>query len=151
MRGSRGGAQTDANRRLAMLWGDGDPVRDPEGADYDPKKQVQSTAAEQIADPASLYTYYKKLLMVRAANPEIASGSYTPVRFPDTKAGGFIAEKDGKRVLVLHNTTMKEVTLDLAGLAEFRPEELRAVIGQGDAFLDGTTVTLGEMTSAVLR
>ena len=151
MRGSRGGAQTDANRRLAMLWGDGDAVRDPEGADYDPKKQVQSTAAAQIADPASLYTYYKKLLMIRAANPEIASGSYTPVRFPDTKAGGFIAEKDGKRVLVLHNTTMKEVALDLSAVPEFRPEELRAVIGQGDAALEGMTVTIGEMTSVVLR
>ncbi len=150
MRGSRGGAQTDANRRLAMLWGDGDTVRDPEGADYDPKKQVQSTAAEQIADPSSLYTYYKKLLMIRTANPEIASGAYTPVRFPDTKAGGFLAEKDGKAVLVLHNTTMKEVSLDLASATEFLPEGIRAVIGQGDASLDGTVVTLGEMTSVVL-
>ena len=29
MRGSRGGANTDANRRLAMLWGDDDGVKDP--------------------------------------------------------------------------------------------------------------------------
>ena len=151
MRGSRGGAPTDANRRLAMVWGDGDPVRDPEGADYDPKKQVQSTASEQVADPSSLYTYYKKLLMIRAANPEIAAGEYTPVRFPDTKAGGFLAGKDGKRVLVLHNTTMKEVTLDLSAATDFRPGELRAVIGQADASLDGTLVTIGEMTSVVLR
>ena len=31
MRGSRGSAQTDANRRLAMVWGDGDTTKDPEG------------------------------------------------------------------------------------------------------------------------
>ena len=38
MKGSRGGAATDANRRLAMLWGDGDTVKNPEGTDYKEKQ-----------------------------------------------------------------------------------------------------------------
>ena len=29
MKGSRGGANTDANRRLKMLWGDQDTISDP--------------------------------------------------------------------------------------------------------------------------
>ena len=57
MRGSRGSANTDANRRLAMLWGDGDTVKDPTGTTYDSKNQVQKGVNEQITDPNSLYTY----------------------------------------------------------------------------------------------
>ena len=65
MRGSRGGANTDANRRLAMLWGDGDTVQDPPGSTY--KAQAETSAAEQMGDPDSLYTTYKRLLMIRHA------------------------------------------------------------------------------------
>ena len=35
MKGSRGTASTDANRRLAMLWGDNDTVKDPIGINSD--------------------------------------------------------------------------------------------------------------------
>ena len=89
--------------------------------------------------------------MIRAAYPQIASGTYTPLRFPDTKAGGFIAEKDGNAVYVVHNTTLHEVRLDFAGVTELLPSNLCAVTGQGEASLDGTILTLGEMTSAVLQ
>ena len=48
MKGSRGGANTDANRRVHMLWGDGDTVADPEGATY--SKQAETSVKEQLAD-----------------------------------------------------------------------------------------------------
>ena len=55
MRGSRGGESTDANRRLAMRWGDGDFVKNPTGSTYPDKNQIQTTVADQMADEASLY------------------------------------------------------------------------------------------------
>ncbi|MBR0160340.1 MAG: hypothetical protein IJQ02_03445 [Oscillospiraceae bacterium] len=151
MKGSRGGANTDANRRLAMLWGDGDTVQDPEGADFDASRQVAETVSDQIADGGSLYNYYKALLMIRRANPEIARGDYRSLSFGDSKLGGFVSTWEGSSVCVLHNTTGDAITVDLgsAGAADFT--EIRAVIGQGTAELDGSSITIDAQTSVILK
>lgn len=150
MRGSRGGANTDANRRLAMLWGDGDTVKDPVGTTYDASKQIDTTVADQIASRGSLYTYYKQLLLIRAAHPAIARGDYTALEVPGTKLGGFVADWNGERVLVLHNTTLSSAELDLKalGLGDFT--KLSAFIGVEEASLENGVLRLGGQTSAVL-
>jgi len=148
MRGSRGGANTDANRRLAMLWNDGDTVRDPAGSDY--ASQTGMGVAEQIGSASSLYNYYKKLIMIRNANPEIARGSFRAVSFEDSRLGGFTSTWKGSTVCVLHNTTLSPVTIDLAS-SGLPFTELRAVAGMEDAVLDGTTLTIGAQTSVVLK
>ena len=150
MRGSRGGANTDANRRLRMVWGDEDPVKDPQGATYDPDNRADSPVTAQVAKESSLYNYYKKVILLRKANPEIARGTYTPLELKDTKAGGFISQLGESRVCVLHNPTTKAVTLELSalGLTEFTV--LRGFVGMEDCALEGTTLTLGAQSSAVL-
>ena len=152
-KGSRGGSDTDANRRLAMPWGDGDAVRDPVGADYPEKNRLKLTAAEEIGDPDSLYTYYKTLMMIRRANPEIARGEYTALGTGSgDKLGGFMSEWEGKAVCVLHNASQDEQRIDLAALTGGRSlYVIAASIGVGEAVLDGTVLTLGPQTSAVLR
>ncbi len=149
MRGSRGGADTDANRRLKMEWGDGDTVADPEGASYDPDR-VSATAAEQMADENSLYNYYKKLIMIRKANPAIARGTYTALDFQDTKLGGFTANYEGTMVAVVHNTTTEPITVELSDVTGLEIMGIRASIGAGSAALDLTTLTLDGQTSVVL-
>ena len=151
MRGTRGGSNTDANRRLAMLWGDGDTVRDPEGSDYDSSRQITETVSDQIRSADSLYTYYKKLLMIRRANPEIARGEYRSLSFGDTKLGGFVSSWEGSSVCVLHNTTKDAITVDLADADAAGFKEIRAVTGEGSAVLEGTSVTLDAKTSVVLK
>ena len=151
MRGTRGGANTDANRRLAMLWGDGDTVQNPEGSDYDPSRQITETVSDQIRSADSLYTYYKTILMIRRAHPEIARGEYRSLSFGDTKLGGFISSWKGSSVCVLHNTTSGSLTVSLtdAGAAGFTA--ISAIVGQGSALLEGSTVTLDAQTSVVLK
>lgn len=149
LRGSCGGASTDANRRLAMLWGDGDGIQDPLGTTYDPSKQIKDTVSDQKANEYSLYSYYKKLLMIRAAYPAIARGEYSPVAVGDTKLGGFIADWDGLRVCVLHNTTLSGADLDLAALG-IGFTQLGDFIGVEDASLTDGVLHLGAQTSAVL-
>ncbi len=148
-RGSRGGASTDANRRLKMEWGDGDTVKDPTGSNYK-SERVGATAKEQLSDGDSLYNYYKKLIMIRKANPAISRGEYKALEFSKTKVGGYTSSYNGKTVAVIHNTTNSEQTIDLseAGISEC---ELSAFIGVGSASLDGTKLTLSEKTSAVLN
>ncbi|MBQ3705441.1 MAG: hypothetical protein II888_03220 [Clostridia bacterium] len=148
LRGSRGGANTDANRRLAMRWGDGDTVSDPEGADY--TKQTDATVASMMEQSYSLLHYYRRLIDIRNQHPEIAGGIYRALNLKDTKAGGFIAGEDST-VLVLHNPAGKAVTLNLAeqNLQEY--QVLSAQIGMGFAALEGNILTLDGQTSAVLR
>ena len=151
MRGSRGGANTDANRRLAMVWGDGDTIQDPEGTTYPTDSRADAPAAEQMTKESSLYSYYKKVILLRKANPEIARGDYKALKLTDTKTGGFISEWKGSKVLVLHNPSGSSATLDLAalGLGEFTV--ISGYVGMKEASLEGTTLTLGGQTSVVLR
>ncbi|MCR5009722.1 MAG: hypothetical protein K6A91_02145 [Clostridia bacterium] len=152
MRGSRGGANTDANRRLAMLWGDEDKVADPVGTTYSKDSQITSTVKEQLGQDDSLLTYYKKLLMIRAANPEIANGEYTALKLSGTKVGGFTSTLNGSTVCVLHNPSIAAQTVDLSsvsGAENFK--SIAAAIGQGTASLDGSKLTIDGHTSVVLR
>ncbi len=150
MKGSRGGANTDANRRLAMLWGDNDTVKDPSGTTFKPSSQNNGTVADQLAQDTSLYNHYKKLIQIRKANPEIAYGSYAPLKL-EGNVGGFVSSYKGGSVAVLHNTTAEAVQIDLSKLPELAARKLAAFVGMGEATLDGSILTIPAQTSVVLR
>lgn len=150
LRGSRGGANTDANRRLKMLWGDGDTVENPEGTTYEDKKQTPYSVKDLYSMSDGMYNYYKRLLMIRKANPEIAAGEYKALSFENTKAGGFSATLDGETVWVFHNTTGSSVEIDLNAL-NISAGEITAFIGMGQAVMDEGVLYLDSQTSAVLR
>ena len=149
LRGSRGGANTDANRRLAMLWGDGDTVKNPVGTTY--TKQTTYSAKDLARMSDSLLNHYKQLIMIRKANPEIARGEYKALAFEGTKVGGFTSTWNGSTVAVIHNTTDSDKTIDLAQATDIPFTTLAAVAGTGPATLEGTTLTLAGQTSVVLR
>jgi glycosidase len=152
MRGSRGGESTDANRRLAMLWGDDDLIRDPVGSTYPADKQIPTTAATQMADETSLYNYYCKLISLRHKYPAIARGDYTAVNI-EKNLGGFVIRLGDETLLLLHNTSMEELTLDLSALTGtdgFIPDGILDFVGVGTAKLEGSILTVGPQTSVVL-
>jgi len=153
MRGSRGSDTTDANIRLAMRWGDGDTVANPEGATYKDSAQTSPVVAEQILDENSLYNYYKRLIAIRKANPEIARGEYVAMSFSGVKASGFKATYNGSTVYVLHNTSGSAVTLDLSAYADKTDFVIRAAIGYGEntVMFDGAKITIASQTSVVLK
>ena len=150
MKGSRGGANTDANRRLAMLWGDGDTVRDPQGADYS-SEQTNGTVADQLPNGDSLYNHYKKLIQVRKACPEIALGDFTPLVIADSYVGGFLSTYESSSVAVFHNTSTETVQIDLSQFPELSAMNLFAAVGIHGASLDGTILTIEGQTSVVLK
>ena len=149
LRGSRGGAVTDANRRLAMRWGDGDTVKDPEGSDYG--SQTEETVSGMLENPKSLLNYYRRLMTIRKANPEIARGKYQALSFEDTNAGGFLCTWNGHTAGVFHNPGKKEAVLNLQSIESVSFEKISAVIGKNDATFEEGILTLGPQTSAVLR
>lgn len=146
MKGSRGGASTDANRRLAMLWGDDDTVKDPVGSTYG-STQVNGTVADQKGVPTSLLNHYKKLIAIRKAYPQIAQGEFAPLKVDHSHVGGFTCTLEGTSVAVLHNTTKEAVQLDISAL---ELTELLEYVGMGSATLEGTTLTIEAQTSVVM-
>ena len=149
LRGSRGGANTDANRRMAMVWGDGDTIQNPVGTTYDKQTPYSVKDLYRIGD--SLYNHYKQLLMIRKANPEIARGEYHALQLTGTKAGGFTCTWEGSTVAVFHNTTINEVTIDLSTVTDAALTTISGTAGAGEATLEGTVLTLPGQTSVVLR
>ena len=139
---------TDANRRLAMLWGDEDLIRNPEGSTYPADKQISATVAEQMEDEESLLRYYCKLLTIRHSHPGIARGVYTAIATGEKNLGGFVIEYEGEALLLFHNNGTESVSYDLA---KYGAKELLDFVGSDTASLKGTVLTLGPQTSAIIR
>jgi len=152
MKGSRGSANTDANRRLAMLWGDNDTVSDPQGASYSRSNQTNGTVKSQLPKKDSLLTHYKKLIRLRNANPEIARGTVVPLDFSQYDTfGGFISYYKGGRAAVLHNTSDADYTVNLSQYTDEKFSVVRGFAGKGSASLNGSILTLSGYTSVVLK
>lgn len=153
MTGSRGSANTDANRRLAMVWGDGDTVANPEGTTYPEKSQLKKGVAEQDTDESSLLNHYRKLISVRIRYPEIARGQYTPLNYKqENNFGGFKVEYQGSTLFILHNTDSEPLTIDLSvNNNNYAFNEIVECIGLGEATLEGTTLTIDAKTSIIIK
>jgi len=154
MRGSRGSESTDANRRLAMLWGDGNTIKDPVGSTYPQSKQITTTVKSQTEDENSLYNYYCKLISIRHKYPAIARGEYTAVSCGEKNVGGFRIDYNGETIGLFHNNSTNEITVDLSkctGLGGYSFTELADCIGVGSAKLNGTMLTIGPQTSVILK
>lgn len=151
MKGVRTTENTDANRRLKMLWGDKDTVKDPIGATYSPENQTNGTVRSQIGKSDSLLNHYKKLIMIRNANPEIARGVYTVLQFAGYSTfGGFLSTYQDSTVGIFHNTGSDPITIDLSQYTDQEFIVVRGFAGMGAATLDGQTLTIGGRTSVVL-
>ena len=152
MKGSRSSTDTsDANRRLAMVWGDNDTVKDPSETTYTYNYQKSDTVVGQLDDESSLLRHYQKLIKVRNANPEISRGSYTPLEFENHFFGGFLSTYNNSTIGIFHNTGNETLTIDLSKYTEHEFKTLRSYIGENKASLKGQVLTIEPYTSVVLK
>ena len=152
MYGSRGTEQTDANRRLKMLWGDKDKVSNPIGATFPDDRQTNGTVRSQQRDSNSLFNHYKKVIMIRNANPEIGRGVYTPLDFAGYyHFGGFLSTFENSTVGIFHNTGDEAITIDLSLYTNHQFLSIRGYAGYGEASLKNQTLTIDPMTSVVIK
>lgn len=146
VKGSRGGASTDANRRLKMRWGNyggfEDKVKNPIGSTYKEDLQVNGTVESQINSKSSLLTHYRHLIQLRLKYPEIARGDYEVF---DEK--GFKVTYNGSSLAILHNISTKEATIDITNY-EFKT--LADYIGSY-ARIEGNSLIIGPQTSIILK
>ncbi|MCH5152818.1 MAG: hypothetical protein J1F68_02510 [Clostridiales bacterium] len=148
MKGSRGGDNTDANRRLAMLWGDKDTVQDPIGSTYDSSKQTNGTVKQQLHKDNSLLEHYIKLIALRNKYPEIARGDYTALKINSSTVGGYSITYNNSTIGLFHNTSMYE-TIEIILPNGFT--ELADFIGLGKASVSNGVLSIGPNTSVIVR
>lgn len=148
MTGSRGSASTDANRRMAMVWGDGDTVANPEGTTY--KNQIVEGVSVQDEDEDSLLNHYRKLISIRIKYPEIARGNYTALTYSEKKFGGFKVEYQGSTLCILHNTDSEELQIDLGAKGSFNFDTIAECLG-GNAKLEGSVLTISGQTTVIIK
>lgn len=152
MKGSRSSNEnTDANRRLAMLWGDGDTVKDPIGSTYETHYQTNGTVESHLKNNNSLLKHYQKLIKIRGENPEIARGKYTPLFFENNfYFGGFLTTYHDSTVGIFHNTGEESLTIDLSSL-DYKFDKLIDYIGENKALFKNNKLTIEPFTSVILK
>ncbi|MCR4632896.1 MAG: hypothetical protein K5648_02080 [Erysipelotrichaceae bacterium] len=146
MKGSRGGANTDANRRLRMLWGDQDTVSDPEGSTYELKNQVNGTVSEQLKNEKSLLKNYQKLIYLRKKYPGIARGTYEKISFDQPSLGGFKVSYQDKTLYVIHNCSNEEIKINTDLFTKLLDHA-----GFADSSFKNNEFTVGPYSSAILE
>ena len=151
LRGSRGSEMTDANRRLAMRWGDDDHIRNPVGSTYPDKSQIQTTVADQMADENSLYHYYCRLIALRHKYPAIARGEYSVLSGGSKNLAGFSISYGEENLGLIHNNSTAEQTYDLSKCTDVSFSRICDYIGMGEAKLEGTILTVAPQTSVIIE
>lgn len=150
IKGSRGSSNTDANRRLKMLWGDNDTVEDPIDSTFDSNKQTNGTVKEQLKDEDSLLHHYRKLIDLRNKYPEIARGTYKAYTQSDNSMGGFIITYNDEVTGLFHNCSASlEQSIDLSN---YNFTEIKDYISLSDTVkFENNILTLGPQTSVIIK
>ena len=146
LKGLRGNSNTDANRRLAMYWEDGDSVSNPEGADYPIFLQANGSVKKQDKESESLLNHYRKVLNIRNKYPAIAMGDYTKLSFSKNNLGGFKIDYNDETIYLIHNTSNQDITIENDQFTK-----ILDYIGHNKPKLNGNKLTVKAYSSIILE
>lgn len=154
IKGSKGSAHTDANRRLAMLWGDGDSIKNPVGSTYSDASQIDDTVKDQLKDGESILRHYSKVISVRNKYPAIARGDYFAMTCDNKGFAGFSIQYNGEIIGLFHNATKETVTIDLSSMEGGLSVDFSKVcecLGEGKASIKDGVLTVEAYTSVIVK
>lgn len=156
----------DHTYRTAMDWGNDCEISHEDGFAY--KSYGNSTlygeyddylggVAEQVNDQNSLYNFYRRIMLLRRQNPEIARGKSTFVAYNDSDVALIVRTYNGKSVLLAYNLSSSESkTVNIAQIIS--DNNLQGILAgflssdnSRDVTLAKTTLRLPQFSMAVVR
>lgn len=133
------GSGRDENKRLPMVWGDGQMVCD-EPMDADQAQRQTEGVAQQEADENSLLQYYRRVLSARSSYPEINTEKAVALGLGQ-KAVYALRYGD---VVVMSNFSKKELCITW----EAQIDTFHAL---GEATLAGNEIVLPALETVIIR
>ncbi len=150
------GSGKDENKRLPMLWS----LTDKSGITSPPPGSTQTIdgikgADEQIKDNESLINYYRKILLIKERNPEIARGKITVIDVgqANREVCAFACTFNEKKVYVFHNLSEKDILISL-DLLDWKNLEIRDFLvtnAEAKPLLKNGSITLPALSTTILR
>ena len=157
----------DPDVRRGMLWSttdaDGYVKKIPGGTKMEDEPTI--SVESSLKNDQSLMSFYKRAIVLRNQNPEIARGTIKALTFEDKKeTAGFISTYKDSSVLVMYNLGETSATVTIPS-ADFKVNEMRGYIlahNANDALyretpyddsikLDGQTLTMPAHSVFVLK
>jgi glycosidase len=145
----------DENKRLPFIWSSTDTTGMTNGP-TDADKGIESafpSADEQQADETSILNYYKRAIMLRNQNPEIARGKIKIIEELTKDSQAVITKTyNDSTIAVIYNTSDKELQINLAG-TDLGQMELRGYLTLNNEaiILENKTVNMPPQSICILK
>lgn len=101
------GSGKDENKRLAMLWGEGNDCQSPIGADYSLKQET--SVSQQLKEDDSLLNHYKKVISLRNQYSILTDGVASFVECENDSLYAVSHKLDEDEIIVIHNLSGETV------------------------------------------
>lgn len=158
LKGSRGAAQTDADRRLPMIWqrvGDEDRTDVPPGTTYNMREQVQEGVKEGLETPFSLLNHYRKVINIRNRYPWFNFADFTNLPLNSRQLAAFkINDRDNKNdaLYIVHNlhNDARSISVSELGDIELYIDDELFTDGVRAEIVDDTLI-IGKYSSVILK
>ena len=149
------GSGVDENKRLPMLWSTSDRTGIPQ-APPNATQAVEGIAGvdEQREDESSLLNHYKKILAIKASNPEIARGVATAIDVGLSGVAVLSITWQDKTVIILHNLTAEPQAVDTAILGSGKLKIVDFLVSKdaaGKPAIKDGTLTILPLSTTVVR
>lgn len=150
------GTDSDKYYRLPMVFDSDNPQQIVVDGYTAAEATAKAGVKQQLADKDSLLNHYRRLITVKLQHPEIARGRISKQQdFGDPQIGAYYIEKDGAKLLVIHNFSGSDaktltVTDEMLPSAEVCADFLSSADAAHVSVQDGK-LTLPAYSSVVLQ
>ena len=157
---------TDYTYRTAMNWGV-DSTFDRNGGfaykaygystNFGEHDDYLGGVEEQINDQNSLYNFYRRVMLLRRQNPEIAQGKSTFISTDDSDMLIILREYKGSKIMLVYNLSANmDLSYDIGSIASQHGLQGNLVgflssNNDRDVTMNGSTVNLPQFSVAVIR
>ena len=155
LNGSRGGENTDANRRLHMIWDsishEGE-TNDPQGSNFDESLQPKDGVNQQIVDKTSLLYHYLKVINLRNKYANLfLNGNVSNIELPNNVNTCLKYSDDTDTIYCLSNTCEYKATIDLTLISNDVKIQDEVRIINETSYIEDNKLILMPFASVILK